>query len=420
MSNVTCLVNARVIDGAGGLIDRATVTLRDGRIERVEPGATDGSLPEGWLDLAGRTLLPGLVDAHVHLSSYAEGLGIQPPRRGEQPLPREVRYFALAQAARDLLRAGITTLRDVGSHDDEQLHLRAAVEVGLTPGPRILCCGRILSATAPGGAIFGTMYREADGPDEMRKAVREQLRRGADYVKIMATGARSVVLEDPEPAQMTQAEADAVVDEAHRMGKRVAAHVEGLDGARLALTAGVDTIEHGLSLHRDPALLHAMAERGTVLVPTLSTFHDVSETHACRYPPVLVEQAQRQREEAYQTLLAARAAGVTLAMGFDSAPHGANALELVRMVEGGLTPMQGLVAATNGSATALGLPDIGHIAPGSLADLIVLDGDPLAEVRLLTAPERIWLVLRHGRPVAGALLDAPDPATALHAAIQAS
>jgi imidazolonepropionase-like amidohydrolase len=413
MRDIQGLANARVLDGIGGLTTRATIAIRDGRIECVEPATGPVPAREGWLELSGRTVLPGLVDAHVHVSSYAEGLGIRPTRRGELPLPREVRYFALATAAHAFLRAGITTLRDVGSLDDEQLHLRAAIEAGLVPGPRILVCGRILSATSPGGAVFGNMYCQADGPDEMRKAVREQLRRGADYIKIMATGARSVVLEDPEPAQMTPAEAEAVVDEAHRMHKRVAAHAEGLDGARLAITAGVDTVEHGLSLHREPALLHAMAERGIVLVPTLSTFHDVSETRADLYSPILVEQARRQREEAYQTLLAACDAGVTLAMGFDSTPHGANALELVRMVEGGLSPMQGLVAATSGAATALGLADVGRIAAGAVADLVILDGDPLADVRLLTRRKRIWLVLQGGRPVAGAILDAPDPRTAI-------
>ena len=124
------------------------------------------------------------------------------------------------------------------------------------------------------------MYREADGPWEMRKAVREQIRDGADYIKIMATGARSVEREDPEPAQMTLEEVAAVVDEAHRLGYRVAAHAEGLRGARNAIEAGVDTVEHGLALHRAPELLATMAERGIVLVPTLSTFHDLAERFA--------------------------------------------------------------------------------------------------------------------------------------------
>jgi imidazolonepropionase-like amidohydrolase len=245
------------------------------------------------------------------------------------------------------------------------------------------------------------MYREADGPDEMRKAVREQIRRGADYVKIMSTGARSVLREDPEPAQMTREEVGAVVDEAHRMGLRVAAHAEGLDGARLAVDEGVDTIEHGLSLHRAPEVLERMAERGIVLVPTLSTFHDLAERFASDFAPALVEQAKRQLAEAYETLVAARAAGVTLAMGFDSGPPGANALELVRMVEGGLSPLEGIVAATQGSARALGFDDVGSLEPGYAADLVVVDGDPLADVRLLTNLEQIWLVVKDGRQVAG-------------------
>jgi imidazolonepropionase-like amidohydrolase len=279
--------------------------------------------------------------------------------------------------------------------------LREAVGLGLVDGPRILSCARIISATSPGGAIFKTMYREADGAGEMRKAVREQLRRGADFIKLMSTGARSVLAEDPEPAQMTREELHAAVDEAHRLGVRVAAHVEGLGGARLAVAEGVDTIEHGLSLHREPSLLEAMAQRGIVLVPTLSTFHDLAERFTDSFAPVLVEQAKRQREEAYATLLAAREAGVTLAMGHDSGPPGDNAVELVRMVAGGLSAMEGIVAATQGSARALGLDDVGVIRPGAVADLLVVDGDPLDDVRVLRGPERVWLVVKDGRAVAG-------------------
>ena len=399
------LRNARVIDGRGAIIERADLCLRRGRIEALEPAGSataPSAADEQVIDVEGRTLMPGLIDAHVHLSAHPEGLGIPAQRRGELPVPREVRYFALARVARALLEAGITTVRDVGSMDDEQIHLREAIRAGLADGPRILLCGRIVSATSPGGAIFGTMYREADGPDDMRRAVREQLRRSADFIKLMATGARSVVLEDPEPAQITDPECAAIVDEAHRMGKRVAAHVEGLAGARMVIDAGVDTVEHGLSLHREPALLATMAERGIVLVPTLSTFHDVAETHACMYPPRLVDQAKRQKEEAYTTLLAAREAGVTLAMGFDSAPLGENALELERMVAGGLTAAQALVAATSGSATALGLADeIGAVAEGMRADLVVLDCDPLTDIASLRRTGVAWLVLQDGEPVGG-------------------
>jgi imidazolonepropionase-like amidohydrolase len=235
----------------------------------------------------------------------------------------------------------------------------------------------------------------------MRKAVREQLRRGADFIKLMATGARSVVAEDPEPAQMTAPECRAIIDEAHRLGVRVAAHAEGLEGTRLAVEEGVDTIEHGLSLHREPSLLDAMARRGIVLVPTLSTFHDLADRFTGDFAPALVEQAKRQKEEAYSTLVAARDAGVTLAMGHDSGPPGDNAIELVRMVQGALTPIEGIVAATHGSARALGRDDLGTVTAGAVADLLVVDGDPLADIRVLNDPERVWLVVQGGRVVAG-------------------
>jgi imidazolonepropionase-like amidohydrolase len=401
---MTILWDARLIDGTGApAVDHAVVRTQDGRIAEIS-AAAGAVRPEGAIDLQGRTLMPGLIDAHAHVSSDASrspGFGPPPPLKGELPRARELGYFVLAKSARAMLAAGVTTVRDVGSYDDEAIVLREAVRLGIVEGPRILSCGRIISATAPGGAIFATMYREGDGPDDMRKAVREQLRRGADFIKLMATGARSVLLEDPEPAQMTPQELGAIVDEAHRLGVRVAAHAEGLSGVRLAVEQGVDTIEHGLSLHREPALLDEMARRGIVLVPTLTTFHDLADRFTSEFPPALVRQAKRQRQEAYTTLVAARDAGVTLAMGHDSGPPGDNAIELVRMVEGGLPAIDGIAAATRGSAAALGIDDVGTVSAGAVADLLVVDGDPLADIRVVNDPRRVWLVLQSGTPVAG-------------------
>jgi imidazolonepropionase-like amidohydrolase len=398
------LWNVRLLDGLGGAaIEGATVSVEDGRIAAV--GAAAGAPPPGALDLAGRTLMPGLIDAHAHVSSDTDrspGFGPPPALHGDDPRPRELGYFVLARLAEAMLRAGLTTVRDVGGYDGEAMVLRRAIELGLADGPRILSCGRILSATAPGARIFGTMYREADGPWEMRKAVREQIRDGADFIKIMATGARSVEREDPEPAQMTREEVQAVVDEAHRMGFRVAAHAEGLGGARIAVEEGVDTIEHGLSLHRAPEVLARMAERGIVLVPTLSTFDDLADRFADAFAPRLVEQAKRQADDAHRTLEAAHAAGVTLAMGYDSGPPGASANELVRMAEAGIGTAAAIRAATAGSAQALGLLDeTGTIEVGKTADLLVVDGDPSADPSLLLEMRRIWLVIKAGRPVAG-------------------
>ncbi len=404
MTMDTVLWNVRLVDGRGGSpLERASITLGGGRITGVDSSA--GEPPAGALDLGGRTVLPGLIDAHSHVTSETErspGFGPPPEKHGDDPRPRELGYFILAKAAGALLRAGITTVRDVGSFDGEAIVLRRAIELGLLDGPRILSCAKIVSATSPGARIFGTMYREADGPWEMRKAVREQIRDGADYIKIMATGARSVDREDPEPAQMTAEEVAAVVDEAHRIGFRVAAHAEGLGGAQIAVEAGVDTIEHGLSLHRAPEMLDRMAAQGTVLVPTLSTFDDLADRFADAFTPRLVEQAKRQAEEARLTLLAARSAGVTLAMGYDSGPPGTNATELVKMAEAGLSAGEAIRAATWGSAQAVGLgTDRGTVEPGRTADLVVVDGDPLERPQILLDDARIWLVLLGGRPVAG-------------------
>ncbi len=390
------LANARLIDGMGGVMERSTVRVSEGRIAEIGPGADVEPRPGlEVMDLAGRTLMPALVDAHIHFSSYQT---LPEPLRGEEPRTPALRYFELANHARALVEMGVLTVRDVGSGDDHALHLRQAVRLGLCPGPRILACGRIVSATSPGCRIFTTMYRPADGCDEARKAVREQLMMGADFIKVMTTGARSVVLEDPEPAQLTREEVRTIVEEAYRMGARVAAHVEGLNGARIAVEEGVNTIEHGLSLHREPELLDRMAANGQFLVPTLSTFHNVSKDLADKYPCVLVEQAKRQREEAYETLAAAKEAGVRIAMGFDSHPLGRNALELTRMVSGGLTAMEGLVAATSGAAAALGFDDLGVVRPGAVADLLVLDGDPLEDPAVLLDPDCIKLVLQAGKP----------------------
>jgi imidazolonepropionase-like amidohydrolase len=402
------LTNARLLDGTGGAPrERASVLLRGGRIEAVGDAGEEPSEGVATVDIEGRTLMPGLVDAHAHVLAK-----LPAPAAGVEPLlPGTAAHVVAAQLA-EALRRGVTTIRDVGSYGSVVVEARQAMRLGAFRGPRLLTCGRIVSATSPGGRFFDGMYREADGPDDVRRAVREQLRHGADFIKLMTTGARSVELEDPDPAQMTRAEIAALVDESHRLGYRVAAHAEGLAGTEIAVEEGIDTIEHGMYLNQRPDLLERMAAQGQVLVPTLSCFYAVAGLDdggaaADTWSPLLVELAQHNLEQADRTLRAAREAGVAIALGHDWNPFYDSAIEFERMIHHGLTAAEAIVAATATAAAALGLGDeLGTVQPGRVADLIVVDGDPLSDPGVLRRRERIWLVLQLGEPVAGAALEA--------------
>ena len=403
------LTGLRLFDGTGGPVrDGVAVLVEDGVIRRV--AAAEEPCPAGArpIDAGRRVLLPGLIDAHAH----AAGRVPRVLRGAEEVLPGTAAHFLQAEL-RDYLRRGVTTIRVTGSQGLAPQEARQAMRYGAFRGPRVLTCGKIISATAPGGRFYGDMYREADGPDGMRQAVREQIRAGADFIKVMTTGARSNELEDPEPLQLTEAELAAVTGEAHRMGFKVAAHAEGLAGCQAAITAGADTIEHGMYLHRRPDLLAAMAKSGQVLVPTLSGYYwmagpgdaDAEQAEpAAEMTPMLTALARRNIDEGAASLRAARDAGVKIALGSDvSLGTGA---EIQQMIRRGLTPAEALTAATSTAAQALGLAEhIGTVAEGKLADLLIADGDPLEEPELLTDPSRIWLVLQLGVPVAGQVLE---------------
>jgi imidazolonepropionase-like amidohydrolase len=407
------LTGARLFDGTGGAVrERAAVLVSDGVIERIGEAAEPAPEAARVIELEGRMLLPGLINAHVHVQGHTPTAA-----HGAEPILAGTSAHFLQAGLRDTLAMGVTTLRNVGSQSLQPQEARQAMRYGAFRGPRLLTCGLIISATAPGGRFYGAMYREAYGPDEMRKAVREQLRAGADFVKVMTTGARSNELEDPDPTQLTDAEFAALVDEAHRMGVRVAAHVEGLDGTAAAISHGMDTIEHGMYLNQRPDLLERMAAADLVLVPTLSGYYWMAGLGQAIDPegapvdpemlPSLVELAQHNLEQGSRSLRAAREAGVKIALGSDAAGISATdtGLELLRLIHHGLSAAEALRSATSVGAEALGLQDhIGTIAPGRLADLLVIDGDVVVHPELLLDPQRIWLVLQLGEPVAGTAL----------------
>ena len=406
------LTGARLFDGTGAPARAgAAVLVEDGVIRHV--GDASQPCPDGAreLDVGQRTLMPGLIDAHTH----ASGRIPQVLRGAEAVLPGTAAHFLQAEL-RGYLRHGVTTIRVTGSQGLAPQEARQAMRYGAFRGARVLTCGKIISATAPGGRFYGDMYREADGPDDIRRAAREQIRAGADFIKVMTTGARSNEMEDPDPLQLTEPELAAVTDEAHRLGYRVSAHAEGLDGCAAAIRHGADTVEHGMYLHERPDLLEAMAASGQILVPTLSGYYwmaglgdviDPAEAEPVpEMPPVLIDLAQRNLDEGAASMRAARQAGVKIALGSDMSLE--TGLEIQRMIHHGLTAAEALTAATGTAAQALGLDEyVGTIEPGKLADLVIVDGDPVQEPRLLADPGRIWLVLQLGVPAAGQALEAP-------------
>ncbi len=390
---------------SGSVMERASLVIDGMRIASVSRHGAEGAAGATVIDGRGRFLMPGIVDAHAHLSMMEHTKRFPHQPKGAEPLREGIRGHLVGATLRRAVRMGVTTIRDVGAYGDTVLDVRQAMRYGAFIGPRLLSCGRIVSPTAPGGRFFPGMYREADGPDDIRRAVREQVRAGADFLKIMSTGARSVELENPHPSQCTPAEMDAFIDEAHRLGYRAAAHCEGLGGTELAVMAGADTIEHGFYLNQRPDLLDRMAANGAVLVPTLSFLHDVAEDG--HWTPELVEQGEYNLDQANRTIEAAKRAGVRLALGFDSPESDLAANELLRMVEHGVSTADALEAATHGGAIALGIDsEVGTLEAGKRADVVLVDGDPIGSPSHLTAPSRVHLVMRNGLPVAGAMLEA--------------
>ncbi len=398
---------------AGRLLDRpgrpprgaSTIVVRDGRIAEIRDG--HAAAPEGakLIDLRDRFVLPGLIDSHVHLDSDAGGNAAFVETMTSSDA--EAAFRALGNARKTIM-AGFTTVRNLGDGGGVTLALRNAVARGDVLGPRIIDAGRGISTTSGHGDATLSLREDlhpaigqdnlCDGVESCRRAIRLQVRRGVDVIKIMTTAGVNSRIGAGLGRQMFDDEVKALVDTAHLYGKKVAVHAHGADGINMALAVGADSIEHGTLL--DDEGLRLFRKGGGYYVPTLSTVNGYLERIAAdpnAYPPDVRAKIDWRISITGKALQRAAPAGVKIAFGTDAgvSKHGRNADEFVLMVKHGMTPSQAIVAATVNAADLLGVADkVGSLEPGKQADLIAVSGDPLTDVSTL---QRVAFVMKDGK-----------------------
>lgn len=388
---------AVLIDGTGKEpVENSLVIIEENRIVYAGPDDPRRGIPGAeFIDLTGKTVMPGLIDIHIHMDLHGMADTFM-----ENLVEDKLRSIRAVKAMQDTLYGGITTVRNVGSVNHIDFAVKTALQEGMFEGPRILTCGKIISMTAAGNDYFLGMYREADGCDEVRKAAREQIKAGADWLKLMATGAYMNPGGVPGAPQLSREEMAVVVEEADKLGLKVAAHAHGRQGIIDAIEAGAATIEHGTFL--DDEVIELMIRRNVYLVPTivvgyLMLRHGVEEG----VPEFMLEKTRSSELKCRENLGRAIKAGVKIAFGSDAGTnynyHGRNALELVLMVDEGLmTPLQAIHSATGVSAEALGLSgQTGTLESGKAADLVVLEGSMESSLKPLL--ENIEMVYRDGK-----------------------
>ena len=393
----TILKNCTLIDGTGSEPVRdAVVVISDGKI--VYAGSTSGWNEEGAsftpVDLHGQYVLPGLIDTHVHLSGSGEA-------DSQFSAPTGQMVLKILSNAQKNLAAGISTVRDLGGWNELEFDVRRAIQRGEFAGPRMCLAGRFISITEAGADYYAGMYRVADGVDEVIKAVREQVKNGADVIKMGVTGAVLVESGVPGATHFNFDEMQALVREAKKFGKPVAMHAHGIDGIRKAVEAGVNTLEHGTYLYQDPKVIEQMAERGVFLVPTLKVGWDIILVENSNIPDWIMQKNKASQGDAERSLKMAYQAGVSIVMGSDVGTplnyHGENALEVYWMHKAGLTAMDALVAGTGNAAKALGWESwMGTLEPDKVADLIVHAKNPLEDLRTLADKESLQFVMKDG------------------------
>jgi len=404
-AGVIVIKAARLFDGRGDTAVRDGVVIVEGGT--IKAAGSGLAAPPGArvIDLGDATLLPGFIDAHVHLTGESSDNWLSDTVGGlRRSVPEEA--IRATEFARRTLMAGFTTVRNVGADDFVDVALRNAIRAGTVPGPRMLVAVHALGARGGHCDNTGYPYRLfgpepgiaegiAAGPDAFRDAVRFQVKYGADVIKVCATGGVLSLADEVDTPQITQDEMNAIVEEAHRLRKRAAAHAHGAEGAKVAIRAGIDSIEHGSFL--DEEALRMMKERGTYLVPTLLAGEYVAGKATERhYPPEIAAKARAAVAARSASFRRALVLGVKVAFGTDSAvsPHGMNAKEFALLVDHGMSPAAALRTAGPSAAALLGLEKaVGTLEAGKDADVIAVAGDPLADI---TATQRVVFVMRGG------------------------
>ena len=390
----TGFVNGRVFVGDGKVLEHATVLVEGDRIVKVGKGKT--AVPRGAdkISLDGGMLSPGFIDCHVHLC--LDGSPDPTATLMKDPVP--ITTLKASRLAHNTLMSGVTMVRDMGGKDAIDICLRDAIRSGLILGPRMLVSRQMVCMTGGHGWQFG---READGPDEVRKAAREQIRGGADLVKFMATGGVLTQGVEPGAAQFTEEELRAGIEEAHKAGRKTATHAMGTQGILNALRAGIDSIEHGV--HMNEEAISFMKKKGIPFIPTLSAlFHIENKGVEAGIPAYAVEKTLRVKPYHLNSIRMAREAGVMVAAGTDAGTpfneHGQNVGEMIFLVEQGYSPPDALRAGTSLAARVLGVEkDFGTVEEGKVADLVVVRGNPLEDIKALLTS--VAVVMQGGKVV---------------------
>jgi imidazolonepropionase-like amidohydrolase len=413
-TRVKVLKGSRLIDGAGREIPKRAVVVTENGVIREVGGEDEVRVPPGAEveEFSGCTLMPGLMDCHLHLTAHNVLTFKNYRAAGGETSPQQMLLYALFHAQL-CFEMGFTTLRHLGwvsGHGldvDEMVALREAIDAGIVPGPRLrvagwtVITGAHLDLCLPRRGFRTDRDQTADGPWELRRLARRHLRTGVDFLKTCVSGGGGTDKEEPDVRNMTQEELEAIVDEAHAFHKRVAVHCFTPEAQKMSLKAGADTIEH--TVFTDDEALDLIASRGIPVTPTLMhrTDHAIEIRRRNGTPEFVTRKMKAIQPHAYACFQRMHRAGVTLALGTDTQldpEMGANAGELELYVKLGMSPMEAILTGTRNAAKAIGVDAItGTLEPGKCADVIAVEGNPLADIRLLQDRERIKLVMKEGK-----------------------